>query len=248
MAFWAFAIPLFLCLREAKKLNFPGRPILVLAYFGGWIGFSGARMLGILLHLIRHPVPHNLKNLVLHSGSAYLGGLIAALVFAAAYLRFARISFWKMLDFLGPYVTLGEGIGRLGCFLAGCCYGIVYGGPFAVTSAAGHGHMDSAIKVSRFPVQPLAFLAGLASFCILIRLRGKMRFEGQLGLLSILLYATIRSLLELLRGDEVRGLWFGERLSSSQIISMLLMSAAAAAWAWKRQDKLNEAKAEGRPN
>jgi len=87
MMFLAFAIPLFLGLREAKKSGLSSRHILILTYFGGWSAVIGARAMGIVVHLIKHPVHHDWKQLVLHTGSAYLGGLLTALAFAAIYLK-----------------------------------------------------------------------------------------------------------------------------------------------------------------
>jgi phosphatidylglycerol---prolipoprotein diacylglyceryl transferase len=236
MAFWAFMVPLLLSLREARNSGMPFRHLLALGYLGGLVGLVGARVMGILVHLVRHPVAHDPKMLILHSGSAYMGGLIAGLVFGVAYCRIAQISFWRNLDFLAPYVLLGEGIGRLGCLLAGCCYGIFYHGPFSITFPS-HSHTPALVVMPRFPVQPLAFLIGAACCFILIALRKRMRFEGQLGLIAIAMYAVSRFLIEFLRGDAARGVWFDERISSSQILSSIVLVTAVLLFFWKRSGR-----------
>ncbi len=152
-----------------------------------------------------------------------------------------------MLDFFAPYIALGEGIGRLGCLFAGCCYGFLYHGPFAIQGSF-HPNTENLIVLTRFPLQPLAFLVGVTNFWILMRLKRKVRVEGQLGLIFLILYSISRFLLELLRGDEIRGMWFGGALSTSQIVSMVLICFATVLLSYKRTGRLQHAKAEGNPN
>jgi len=81
-----------------------------------------------------------------------------------------------------------------------------------------------------------------------MRLKRKVRVEGQLGLIFLILYSISRFLLELLRGDEIRGMWFGGALSTSQIVSMVLICFATVLLSYKRTGRLQHAKAEGNPN
>ncbi len=243
IVFWAFTICLSAGLYEAKKKHLPIAPILVQAYLGGAIGLLGARLLGVALHLIRHPGHHRLSLLFWNSGSTYLGGMIAAILFCAAYAWSNKISFWKQLDFFAPYIALGEGIGRIGCLLAGCCYGIRYEGPFAIMFES-YRHSDAPINTLLFPVQPLGFVAGILNFSILMYLRNKTRFDGQLALIFILLYSVTRGLLEFLRGDLVRGMWFDGLASTSQLICLALFFSAGIVLLRKRaaQSRISTAK------
>lgn len=243
VVFWAYSIPLFLAWTEAKKAGIPPRTILIPAYLSGLIGLAGARLMGMAVHQFQHPVPHSLEYLILHSGSAYVGGLIASLLTCLVYARLARQSFWKLLDFAAPYIALGEGIGRIGCLFAGCCFGIPYEGPLALPA---HIHPGTASITGVFPWQPLAALVGFATFGLLLSLRRRSAFPGQLGLLFIALYSITRGLLEFLRGDSARGVWLGGQISSSQLASLVLLAGSLALLAWKWKSRSRPGLAEGK--
>src|SRR5207342_365658 len=71
--------------------------------------------------------------LTLRSGGVYYGGFILAVVVAIAYTRAKHLPLWKVTDVFSPGIALGQSIGRLGCFAAGCCYGKPTSVPWAVT-------------------------------------------------------------------------------------------------------------------
>jgi phosphatidylglycerol:prolipoprotein diacylglycerol transferase len=107
--------------------------------------------------------------------------------------------------------------GRIGCFFAGCCYGIKYQGPFSITfldSIAGPNH------VALFPIQLLESFINVLVSIFLIFYSKKDRLPGKIFGIYLMLYSLIRFFLEFLRGDIIRGKLFG--ITTSQWISLLL--------------------------
>ncbi len=149
-------------------------------------------------------------------GFVFYGALIGGVIAALIYIRRHKLPPFLLVDLLIASVPLMQGIGRIGCFFAGCCYGIEYSGPLAVTFPGEH--------VSRFPVQLLDTALNLVLFLILTLYRRKERKPGQVTGLYLLLYAFERAGVEMLRGDLERGFFLG--LSTSQWISVLMIPVA----------------------
>ena len=172
-------------------------------------------------------------------GLTYYGGLIAASVFGIWFLRREGVPIYRGMDIAAIAVSLGLVFGRLGCFLGGCCFGV---------------HTDRQIGVSFPPFSPASesqWRAGLleaphlpslavhptqlyeAAGCLAITLsllfwlRPRKRFEGQVMLTFIGLYAVLRFVLEFWRADE-RGELLG--LSTSQLLAVPALLLVAALW------------------
>lgn len=132
-----------------------------------------------------------------------------------------------------PLLPLVHGFGRIGCSLAGCCYGIPYDGPLAVIySDKAYG---APAGVPLFPVQLLEAVVEFMIFALLLGLYLRGWRGGRLLPTYLCLYAVVRFGLEYLRYDEARGmfLWF----STSQWVSIFILVVAVAfgIWSWRRQ-------------
>jgi len=140
-------------------------------------------------------------------GFVFYGGLLFALVFLGLYklLKFPLTvqNVWAML----PALTLGHAIGRIGCLLAGCCYGIE-------TSAWWGIHLHGA---NRYPTQLIESLGLFVISFYLLRSRASLKSFS----VYFIGYGVLRFGIELLRGDEIRGLW--GPLTPSQWISLGLI-------------------------
>ena len=156
-----------------------------------------------------------LLSSLLYGGFVFFGGLIGGAALVWLYCRRYKLPALRMSDSLSPGLTLAHAMGRIGCFLAGCCFGIEYHGGMAVNING----------VARFPVQLLesALLFILTGF--LLAFSRKERAAGKLTGLYIAIYSVMRFCLEFLRGDEVRGSFL--MLSSSQWISLILLPLGA---------------------
>ena len=168
---------------------------------------------------------------LLQGGFVFYGGLIGALLMVFWYTRMYRISCYDMFDTLIPSVPLVHAFGRIGCFCAGCCYGIpseTFGVVFSPESVAPQGE-------KLFPVQLVEAGCNLILFAVLAVLGRKPRRQGLLTGIYLLSYAVLRFVLEFFRYDAERGGFLG--VSTSQWISILLVPVACLLLAGKRRSR-----------
>ena len=162
------------------------------------------------------------------AGGVFYGGFIAAVLFAVWYIRLHHLPFWKVVDVYAPAISLGLGIGRIGCFAAGCDYGkpttsawgIVFTDPIAYQVAG------TPLNTPLYPTQPIMCLTSLSIFAILLWRYPRKTRDGEIFVLYLALYAAARYFIEFLRGDEDRGFVFNHLLSTSQFIAILALAAA----------------------
>jgi phosphatidylglycerol:prolipoprotein diacylglycerol transferase len=179
-----------------------------------------------------------LSRETLRAGGVFYGGLIAGVFFAWWYLRVYKLPVRKVFDVYAPSIALGLGIGRLGCFAAGCDYGkpttsalgVVFTHPFA------HEVAGTPLGIRLHPTQLYEALATFVIFGILVWCYRYKSYDGQIFLLYLVLYAVARFCIEFLRGDEDRGFVFNHLLSTSQFIAVLALGTAAGlAWHFRRR-------------
>jgi phosphatidylglycerol---prolipoprotein diacylglyceryl transferase len=192
-------------------------------------GLVGAKLLLLAVewaHYSRNP--RELFSLV-QSGGVFYGGLILAFPVAWWYARRHGLSAWNTADVLAPAVVLGQAVGRLGCFAAGCCYGRPASVPWAVTFHDDYAHriVGTPLATPLHPTQIYESLACLVIFGILVAMADRKRFHGQIALGYVALYGVARFIIEFFRGDAARGTVFGGVLSTSQFIAILMVLGAA---------------------
>ncbi len=162
------------------------------------------------------------------AGGVFYGGFIAAVFFAVWYIRLHHLPFWKVVDVYAPAIALGLGLGRIGCFAAGCDYGkpttSAWGMVF--TDPIAHQVAGTPLNIPLFPTQPIMCLASLSIFAILIWRYPRKSRDGEIFVLYLALYAVARFFIEFLRGDEDRGFVFHHLLSTSQFIAILAFATA----------------------
>jgi phosphatidylglycerol:prolipoprotein diacylglycerol transferase len=167
------------------------------------------------------------------AGGVFYGGFIAAVFFAVWYTRLYRLPMWKVFDVYAPSIALGLGIGRIGCFSAGCDYGKPTTSALGVvfTNPLAHEVAGTPLGIPLHPTQLYESLACFLIFAILIWKYRTKQYDGQIFILYITLYALARFGIEFLRGDEDRGFVFNHLLSTSQFIALLaLVTAAGLYW------------------
>lgn len=153
---------------------------------------------------------------IIKSGIVYYGGFIGGLFGIFCYAKLFKLSFLKLCDAIAPFVPLGQGFGRLGCFFGGCCYGVETDSSFSFVFA------NDPLGVNRVPVQLYESLfCFFILFPIMLWFTNKKRRSGLTLGLYIMVYSIWRFIIEFWRGDTVRGS-FGV-LSTSQWISVLLL-------------------------
>ncbi len=159
------------------------------------------------------------------SGIVFFGGLIGAVPGALIGIRIAKCKIFDLERAVVPFIPLGHGIGRIGCLLGGCCYGMEYYGPLAVYYPQNNlTGLDP--SVGHFPVQPLETLVNVGICAILLWRVKKAKRSFDVLCDYMALYSVSRFSLEFLRGDAIRGIYGG--LSTSQWISVGLVAIWAA--------------------
>lgn len=164
---------------------------------------------------------------VLNRGGVFYGGFLLAVIASAIYMRLTKLPGWRVADCVAPGLAAAQGLGRIGCFLAGCCWGSPTTLPIGVTFTSEQAHNITGVplNVKLHPAQ--LYEAGFVLLAIpfLLRLRKHKSFDGQVVLIYVLYYAVVRFLLEFFRGDP-RGYYFNDRLSTSQLISLVIIPIA----------------------
>jgi phosphatidylglycerol---prolipoprotein diacylglyceryl transferase len=162
---------------------------------------------------------------VWEGGLVYYGGFLGALAGSVWWVAANRRDFFKLADICMPFLALGHAIGRIGCFLNGCCYGVhsekcgvdfpgISGGPFLPVQL-----YESALNFMNF-----AFL--------LLYYKNKKRKKGDVFFLYFLVYGIIRFAMEFFRGDPERGTVAG--ISTSMFISLFMIASGAAGLVYLR--------------
>ena len=157
---------------------------------------------------------------ILRSGGVFYGGLISAVVVSIFLMRRYRLPWRKTADAFAPGIALGHAIGRLGCFSAGCCWGK------PTTSWIGVRFGQNANEVTGVPIdsplvptQLIEAGTNLLIFFVLVWLRKRRSFEGQIIFTYLMIYSVARFTIEFWRGDERGSIW---GLSTSQFIAVIL--------------------------
>jgi phosphatidylglycerol---prolipoprotein diacylglyceryl transferase len=225
----AFLAGLWVAARQAKRDGLDSARITDMAIYVLIGGLLGAKL---LLLIVEWPYymknPRDIWSLV-QSGGVFYGGLLGALPVAFWYARRHQLDGWRTADVLAPGVAIGQAIGRLGCFAAGCCYGKATGVPWAVRFHNEYAAQEvgTPLNVPLHPTQLYESGAALLIFLGLLWLSRHKRFQGQVTLTYVALYAVVRFVIEYFRGDAARGTVFGGLLSTSQFIAIVMVLGAA---------------------
>ncbi|TSA56305.1 prolipoprotein diacylglyceryl transferase [bacterium] len=177
-------------------------------------GIVGARIVYVLTNLdffIQYPLDVFMVN---RGGLVFYGAFIFSPIFGIAYAKKSGISIPDAADLLAPFIALGHSIGRIGCFLNGCCFGRSTDSIFGVQ-----------FPFSLGKVYPTQIFSSAGLFCIFLALffiQKRRRFKGEIIALYLVMYGVFRFIIEFLRGDFVP-LFYG--LSLSQVISIIFVGA-----------------------
>jgi len=204
--------------RRARSLGLDPEKVFGLGIWCALIGILGAKLMFILTEL-----PTILKNpgmlLNISDGFVVYGGIIAGILFAIWYCKRKKMDFMAYFDLVMPSIALAQGFGRIGCFMAGCCYGketsAWYGVSFGNSPFAPH-------DVHVIPTQLLSSAGDFLIFAILVFYAKRAKRKGAVAALYLILYSVGRFLIEFLR-DDPRGTV--GIFSTSQFISLFMLAA-----------------------
>jgi phosphatidylglycerol:prolipoprotein diacylglycerol transferase len=198
------AMALWFLYTQAKKQALDAPRLLDAAFYIVIVSLVGAKLI-LLVGDFSYYV-HNPKELlwIARSGGVFQAGLTFGIFFALWYFRRRRIPTWKVADIAAPALALGHGFGRIGCFLAGCCYGRQCAEPWAAVYHSEYAHNLTGIPLDQplHPVQLYESALNFLNFFILFHLLRKKRFDGQVFPFYIINYSVIRYFTEFFRGDH----------------------------------------------
>lgn len=240
-----FLLGMQLGLREARRIDVSDKRnydqfIMDLTFWILIVAMIGSRLLFIIVEWEGDYSRDPLKIFrIWEGGLVFYGGFIASVLFSIYFSRRNKRDFFVVADTLIPSVALGHFFGRLGCFAAGCCWGAQVDpsyplgvrfppGSLAYNTLQKSGLIayDAPFTFHVHPVQLYESFGELGIFFLLLFMRTKKRFHGQVLLTYLFVYPILRTTNELMRGDTARGTNIIFGLSTSQIISILLATTA----------------------
>jgi phosphatidylglycerol:prolipoprotein diacylglycerol transferase len=213
-----FLISMYLASRQARKEGVDPDRVLDMGVYLLLAAIVGSRILYVLTNLQEFSGNPLDAFAIWKGGLVFYGGLLAAVPTGIWYVRRHKLPVWKTADIMAPYIALGHGFGRLGCFFAGCCFGTPCSGPLCITFS--DPQSLAPLGVPLVPTQLLESGGEFLIFGMLLLVRRFRKFDGQVFWFYPLFYAILRFSIEFYRGDVVRGLYFGGIISTSQIIAI----------------------------
>ncbi|HZY80176.1 MAG TPA: prolipoprotein diacylglyceryl transferase [Cyclobacteriaceae bacterium] len=187
-----------------------------------------AGVVGGKLFMVFEDPSHYLKNpgkLISSSGFVFYGSLLFCIPTMLWFFRKNKLPVLAMLDIMAIVTCIVHGFGRLGCFMAGCCYGV------PTDSWLGVIFTDPVCQAKPLntPIHPTQLYESTFIFMLmtgLFILKARKKFDGQVFLVYLVVYAIGRSIIETFRGDIDRGFVIKDILSNSQFISLLMAATA----------------------
>lgn len=167
---------------------------------------------------------NHMSSLLSGRGFVFYGSLLFCIPAMLLFFRHHKLPVLPMLDVMAVTTCIVHMFGRIGCFMAGCCHGIEWHGPLAVTFTN-----PACLAPLNTPLHPTQLYSVAMIGLILISLlylKKRQQFKGQLFLTYLILYAIGRSIIEIFRGDISRGYVIEGIISHSQFISILVIVAA----------------------
>ena len=168
------------------------------------------------------------------SGGTFYGGVFGGIIGVILYAHFQKMPLLPVFDICSAAIPLGHSIGRLGCFMAGCCFGkptdVAWGVTFTNPVAAQLA--GTPLGIHLHPTQLYEAALEFLNFLFLVWLGKRQRFSGQIAGTYMILYGFERGILEFFRGDPGRTMMFHDSISLMQIVSVILIAGGSLLW-WR---------------
>lgn len=234
----AFVVALWMTGRLAARAKLDRETALNLGVYCALAGIAGAKVLMIALDpAIRDNWREIFSLATLQAAGIFYGGLVVALGTAFVYMWRKRLPALKTADAFAPGVALGHAIGRLGCFSAGCCWGVPTHLPWAVTFTNPRARelVGVPLGVPLHPTQLYESLAELVIFALLYWQFLRPHRDGSIVSLYLVLYGIARFLVEFVRFHDPQSNPLTGPFSTEQWISLALIAVGLGYWAFARK-------------
>ncbi len=221
---------------RAKKKGLDYESIFTLAIWCLISGTIGSKML-YFITIWKDIMKNPSIMLEFQNGFVVYGGIIGGILGGFLYCRYKKWNFLEYFDLVIPQIALAQGIGRIGCFLAGCCYGKeVKNGPGIVF----HDSLYAPNGVKLVPTQLYSVAFDIGLFAALLLVDKKKKAHGQVAGAYLAIYSIGRFIIEFFRGDLERGAV--GILSTAQFIAIFLCAAGIALFFWAGKEKKEKEK------
>ena len=223
---------ILLASKRAKTRNLSPDIVHSLSLISLVFGFLGAKLLYALVNLdvlISNPI-----QVLSGSGFVVYGGIIGGVLAAIVFCKLKNVRFLPYFDLVAPSIAVAQGFGRIGCLLAGCCYGRETDSIICIVF---HNSTIAPNGVSLVPTQIISSLAAFLLAVILLIYSRNEKTDGKTAALYLVLYSAGRFIIEYFRSDYRGSIG---SLSTSQFISIfifvfgILMTGCLKYWRKKK--------------
>lgn len=191
------------------------------------VGLMGSRLFYVLFYEWDYFAANPLQVFnPYHQGMVFQGALVLGILAAVWFVRRHRMSFWNLADVMAPFIALGYAIVRVGCFLAGCCWGKPTAEPWGVI-------FPGLGEVARHPTQLYSSLLGLLLFGYLLWLFPRRTFSGQVFLNYLIIYSLGRIFIENFRDNPL----FLGPFTLAQVLGAIVLLVGFGLYYWLQRDK-----------
>ncbi len=233
---------------EARRQGRDPQQFVDLTFYMILCGIAGARLLYVIVNIDDFASDPLGVFRIWEGGLVFYGGLLLASAVGIAYMYKKKIPVWLGTDVLYPATILGLGIGRIGCLMAGCCYGKICTLPWAITYPLGHPTNPYPNQFQNSPPEILtvhptpvyAFLSCMFMWFVSVQINRRKSFHGQTSGVLLIMYAVYRYLIEFVRGDFERGWLIENVMSTSQFISLPIIAFGVFLLVSQRKKRIPE--------
>jgi len=213
-----FAVAILLSRLEAPRFNIDKDKLIDFGIVILVGGLMGARLFFVVMNFkyyIANPI--QILNLT-KGGLVWYGGFLTGILVGVVFVKKNGINFWDGADLLAPFIALAQSIGRIGCFLNGCCWGIIAPRDYKLGVIFPHE------SVLRHPTQIYESVILLILFLILRKWQKLRHFKGEIFIAYTMLYSLSRFMLEFFRADNPKiliGFTIGQLISVAILLACL---------------------------
>jgi len=215
----AYFLSIYVFWIELKRRREPFKIFVLISLTVLLSGFAGAKIFYILFNVSLKDLLIDPVNTMLASGRIYHGGFIVSILLVYLIARFTKRNFWIISDSIAPALAISISVGRIGCFLNGCCLGRPTNLPWGVMFPG----IGSSGNLNLHPAQLYESAIMFFLFLFLWKIRKKNYPCGYIFTLYLLIWGAERFLLEFLRVNTPTPLFL---LSVAQIISFVIILLA----------------------
>ncbi len=225
-----FIIAVNIFIKKAKSYGYDEKFLENLIFSIFFAGLLGARGLYIIINFkFFYQNPIEIFK-IWNGGLVFFGGFIVGFIFLIFYLKKYKIPLFNITDLLTINIPLAHAFGRIGCFMAGCCYGKETNSILGVVYK--NQNCLAPINIKLLPVQLFEAIFNFSLFFFLYKYSKNKNLDGKITSLYLIYYSMFRFFIEFFRGDDRGNILF---LSVGQFISCFIFLFGIYLWIYLKK-------------